>query len=211
MDENPGVLETQPFDISGLKEQKALENHRMAIFMLTQMDRKLPTYASDKNWIDLVDHVFRLQQMREDNAQQESLTYIKDCIRTSKENHIEDLQRLYIIQGEEFREEQMDRYISKGDLTKRSAPDPASASFRKQEVCHPITSFIGQLNNPLSLRHFMLKPVNLTATLLDGTMIQSGFAVLTFPAYCISRNNNVAFGLERKRSGNSRTPAFLYL
>lgn len=80
--------------------------------------------------------------MREDNAQIEDLAYIKGRIRKLKENHIEDLQRLYTAQGEEFREEQMDKYISKGEFTRRP-PDPTS--LKKQEVCCPATSWFSNL------------------------------------------------------------------
>lgn len=79
---------------------EALERHRLAQYILTQKDRPIPTIEEMKAYLE----------------KPENSASVKEEIQALKEEHLEDLDRLYAAHAGEYTQEVLDLYYSKDDV-----------------------------------------------------------------------------------------------
>ncbi|TFK39556.1 hypothetical protein BDQ12DRAFT_698183 [Crucibulum laeve] len=90
--------ESEP-EVTPKNLQDALDRHRQAMYILTQKDSCIPT----------------LEEMEEDLQKPETAAYIKEQIEILKDQHLNDLERIYAAHTAEYLEEQMHKFNSKDD------------------------------------------------------------------------------------------------
>jgi len=85
---------------AAMLSRAVFDQHRTAQYILTQKDSPIPS----------------LQEMEKDISKPDTIASVKEKIEAAKKQHTSDLERLYLLQSEEYLEEAHDRYLAKDDL-----------------------------------------------------------------------------------------------
>lgn len=107
---------TEPEEINDSNLYEALNQHRRALYVINHKSSPIPTYVAlqyscKKKFRNIVNN--SLEEMKaEINKPDDDVGRIGERIKTLREDHLRDLERLYSFHAQDYKQEVMDRYLS---------------------------------------------------------------------------------------------------
>lgn len=105
---------TEPEEINDSNLYEALDRHRRALYVINHKNYPVPTSVPSNSQWKLILIEYSLEEMKaEINKPDDKLDCIEERIKLLREDHLKDLQRLYSFHAQDYRQEVMDRYMSR--------------------------------------------------------------------------------------------------